>query len=128
MMRSLTLIFFLIFAIPLQAFQFTALEGPYYLSVGPEMYYSLRNKEGGSKQSGFLYGAHFTFERRAPCKFYWGLDGYIARGTMWGHTGSGAKLKSTLTDTQFEGTLGYTFHKRMNHCLSFTPFVGYGYF
>ena len=95
--------------------------------AGPEIYYVDRVKEGGAKQGGTLYGIRLGFEHIRRYKFYWGLDVLWAKGTLYGHT-KDSRIKSTLTDTNLEARVGYTFQSKNWRCASFTPFVGWGYF
>ena len=77
------------------------------LDVGPEIYYLKRKKEGGSYQSGVLYGGRATFERNKVPGIYYALDAYAAYGRINGKTSSGKKLKSKILDSEFQGFLGY---------------------
>jgi hypothetical protein len=98
------------------------------LSVGPEIYHLQRIREGGTKQDGWLYGVRASYDRIKRYKFYWGVEGHWAQGTLHGHNGAGDKLKSTFTDEQIEGRLGYTFQAKCLYQPAITPFAGYGYF
>src|SRR5204862_454619 len=84
-------------------------------------------REGGASQSGCLYGVRGSFERIGRYKWYLGIEGLYGRGAINGHSGSGVKLKSTLTDRFIEGRFGYTFQAKCRLIPSFTPFIGYGY-
>lgn len=121
---------FICLSIPLSlsGIAFTLFNGPYDIQLGPEVYYLERNKEGGSTQNGVLYGVHGKFERQIPGKFYWAVDGYIARGILHGKNALKNPLKSTLTESEIEGRFGFCFHKKIRWCISFTPYVSYGYF
>lgn len=99
----------------------------YKTTIGPEIYHVKRTREGGASQSGCLYGVRGSFERIGRYKWYLGLEGLYGRGAITGHSGTGAKLKSTLTDRFIEGRLGYTFQAKCAFIPSFTPFFGYGY-
>ena len=58
---------------------------------------------------------------------YLGLEGAYATGSLRGHSGNGADLKSHFSQASVEGRIGYTFEsKGCNY--SFTPFGGVGYF
>ena len=91
-----------------------------YLSLGPEVYYAKKIRASGSKQRGVLFGAELSFNRIKPCTFYFGADGYYAKGILKGTNASGRAIRSSLIDMQAEGRIGYNFPY-------FTPFVGYGY-
>jgi len=93
------------------------------IQIGPDIYYLTRDRDGGAKQTGIMYGGEGDYERVKPWGFYWALNGLYARGTLTGHSRTG-KTESRLTDAQVEARLGYTL------CWPFllTPFVGYGYF
>ncbi len=95
--------------------------------VGPEIYYVYRTKEGGTKQSGPLYGIRLGYDYVKRYKFYWGCDFLWAQGPLEGKTKKN-EIKSIFTDANVEGRFGYTFQSKRWRCLSFTPFVGYGYF
>lgn len=104
------------------------LDGPHFLFVGPEVYYAKRTKEGGSRQSGWLYGGHATYERRKPRSLYFCLDGYYASGDLNGATSSSRTLKSTLTDKEIEGRIGYAFCWDLWRRVTWIPYGGYGFF
>lgn len=101
---------------------------PQRISIGPEIYHVRRTREGGTKQSGTLYGVRATYDRIKRYKIYWGGDFLWAKGTLKGKSGIGDRLKSTFTDEQIEGRLGYTFQQKSCYQPSLTPFIGYGYF
>ena len=101
---------------------------PNLIAIGPEIYHVTRTREGGSKQTGWLYGGRLTYDRVKRYKFYWGIDALYATGIIDGHTGGGAKIKSNFTDGSIEGRFGYTFQQKSDLQPAFTPFVGYGYF
>lgn len=103
--------------------------------IGPEIYYMKREKEGGSTQGGTLYGVRVGYDRIHRYKFYWGIDGLWAKGTLTGQkkkeTPEGEikeHLKSVFTDINVEARLGYTFGCKAWRCASFTPYGGLGYF
>ncbi len=102
--------------------------GPHYFYIGPEFSYVKRTREGGSRQSSFMYGGHFLYERMAGNSLYWALDAYYTTGNAHGKTGSGSKLKSTFTDSQVEGRFGLTWHLPYLNRLFLTPYVAYGAF
>jgi hypothetical protein len=95
--------------------------------VGPEVYYIRRSKEGGSRQSGTLYGVRIGYDHIYRYKLYGGIDFLWAKGTLEGKAQEN-RLKSTFTDINTEVRVGYTFQSKYWHCASFTPYVGLGYF
>lgn len=97
------------------------------LFIGPEIYYVKRTKEGGAQQSGPLYGVRAGYERIKRYKFYWGLDGLYARGTIKGKVAD-QRLKSELIDSNVEVRMGYTFASKCGFRPSLTPFFGVGRF
>ncbi|MBS4168434.1 hypothetical protein PARA125_001072 [Parachlamydia sp. AcF125] len=96
-------------------------------SCGPTFYHVHRTREGGTKQTGWIYGARLNYERIKRFGFYWGLEGRLAAGTLTGHSGNGHKLKSTFIDNNVEGRFGYTLQQKRGCQLSFTPYMGIGY-
>ena len=101
---------------------------PHRPFVGPEIYHVHRQREGGTKQHGWLYGVRVGYDRVKRCAFYWGVDYLWAQGRLHGEIGSGDRLRSTFTDQNIEGRAGYTLQTQGPYHLSLTPFVGYGYF
>lgn len=95
--------------------------------IGPEIYYTQRVKEGGSKQTGTLYGVRIGYDRIQRYKLYWGIDALWARGILEGQTKEN-HLKSTLTDMNVEARIGYTFQSKNWRCASLTLYSGGGYF
>lgn len=100
----------------------------HHFSVGPEVYWLKRSRDGGTKQSGWMGGAHFNYQRLGRYKWYWGIDAGYAKGTLKGRTGNDEKLKSAFTDQHIEGRFGYSLQGKCNFIPSFTPFIGFGYF
>lgn len=99
------------------------------LTIAPEYYYLKRNREGGTKQSGNLFGIRASYDYIKRYNFYVGARGFYGSGILNGHTGGeGNKIRSRWTDEQVEGYLGYTFQAKNPPQFSFTPFGGYGYF
>ncbi len=98
------------------------------MSIGPEIYYIERTTEKGTKQNGCMYGERISYDRVRGWNIYYGADQYYAKGTISGKTKKGTRLKSTLTDAEVEGRLGFTFEKCSWKRAFFTPFGGYGYF
>lgn len=101
---------------------------PHILSLGPEAYHVQRTRVGGTKQQGWLYGLRINYDYIKRYHIYWGLDAHWAKGTLNGHNGGRAILKSSFSDAQIEGRLGYTFQAKCLYQPSLTPFLGYGYF
>lgn len=97
--------------------------------VGPEVYYMTRSRDGGTEQTGTLYGFSFLYERVRHYGIYWGLEGRYAVGTLQGHDGNDKDIKSHKRDSDLEGSLGFTYQfSKAGKCLSLTPIVGGGYF
>lgn len=111
-----------------QIFGFFSFRGPHYLSIGPELYYMQRSKEGGSKQDGVLYGGRLSYDRLRRSSLYWGLEAMYATGTLNGHNSLNQILLSSKKDSEIEGRFGYTLKKRGICDLWFIPFFGGGYF
>lgn len=101
---------------------------PHKFSIGPEFYHLQRTREGGTKQDGWMYGVRGSYDRIKRYKLYWGIEGHWAQGTLKGHNGLDDTIKSTFTDAQIEGRLGYTLQAKCTYKPSLTPFVGYGFF
>lgn len=97
-------------------------------AIGPEGYWVERTKEGGTRQSGMLWGGRITYERIKRYGWYLGADVLYATGTLDGHSNSKSKIRSTLTDTNVEGRFGYTLQQKSNCGPYLIPFVGIGYF
>lgn len=97
------------------------------LALGPETYWVKRTKDGGTKQTGCLWGGRLTFNRIKCFGWYLGADLLYASGTLNGHSNTN-KIRSTLSDTNVEGRFGYTLQQRSDRAPSFTPFFGIGYF
>lgn len=95
--------------------------------AGPEIYEMRRSKEGGTRQSGTLYGFRIGYDHIHRYKFYWGIDALWAKGFLEGKTEE-HRVKSLFTDMNLEARLGYTFQSKGWRCASFTPYTGGGYF
>lgn len=98
------------------------------IAIAPEFSWLKRKREGGTSQDGPLYGIRVQYDHIKRYKFYWGVQGYYASGSVDGHTGNDSKIKSRWTDEMIEGNFGYTFQYKYCPHYSFTPFVGAGYF
>ncbi len=96
------------------------------LLIGPEVYHVHRNREGGSKQNGWLVGGRFVYDHLRRHSFYWAVEGAIARGELHGKS-KFSKQESHMRDRSIEGRLGYTVRFKQICKLWLTPFVGGGY-
>lgn len=100
----------------------------YFITAGPEIYHFIRNREGGTHQSGRIDGVRFGIDRIKSYGLYVGLDYLLADGGLEGKTATGLALKSTLTDEIFEARLGFTLQQKAKGCPLFIPFGGWGHF
>lgn len=96
--------------------------------LGPDIYHVKRLRRGGTHQSGVLCGVRGGYDRIKRYNFYVGVEGAWASGEITGESASGSHLKSTLTEAEIEGRLGYTLGTKHACRPTFTPFVGVGYF
>lgn len=96
--------------------------------IGPEIYGVKRSREGGTEQTGILYGVRAGYDYIRRYAFYWGIDGLYASGALTGENGENQKIKSQLTDSNIEGRFGYNFQSKSCLSASFIPFIGVGYF
>ena len=109
---------------------------PRTLAFGPEIYSVQRKKEEGASQQGVMYGLRINLDHIKRHRFYWGFEGLWARGCLTGklksENSSGSEkhiaVKSHLMDANFEERLGFTFQMKNCYCLTFTPYIGLGYF
>jgi len=116
------------FAVPCETVcQMPSTKRKHQFYIGPEIYHVHRNREGGTKQNGTIYGVRGGYDRIKRYHFYWGFDALYGKGTLDGKSGAGNKIKSTFTDTFAEGRFGYTFQQKCGYRLSLTPFGGVGY-
>lgn len=99
--------------------------GDFRCSVGPEIYFCERNKEGGSHQKGAMYGGRLTLESFCFHSIYLAADAFVACGELKGKNKNGRPLVSKLTDQIYEGRLGYLLPRSNSYIV---PFIGYGYF
>lgn len=107
---------------------FCSFRGPHIVGLGPEIYFMQRKKEGGSHQSGNLYGVQLKYDRIRRSAIYWGGNAQWAAGTLTGHTALGGELKSHKRDSEIEGRIGYTWKRKLGCNFWLTPFIGGGYF
>lgn len=128
---------------PLSLRAYDSCEMPcHHLSIGPEIYLMQRDKEQGAFQQGVMYGIRLQLDRIKRKGFYWGFEGLWAQGSLKGKLKadpsfspdlshlkvSDVKVKSCLTDANFEERLGFTFQTKNSYRLTFTPYLGLGYF
>lgn len=96
--------------------------------LGPTFYHVHRVREGGTRQDGTAAGVKAGYDRIGPSKIYIGGEALYAFTDLYGHGGSGNRIKSKFTDLDLEGRIGYTFQQTCcSPYVSFTPFVGGGY-
>lgn len=119
-MRLCILLWLVLTSFTLQAFEHLA-------EIGPQCYYMKRMKDGGTHQSGTLYGLRASYERIKPSGFYGGLFFDYGSGPLSGQTASARALKSNFTDLEGQLLLGYTFSANPKNSCTFTPFLGVGY-
>lgn len=98
------------------------------ISLGPEFNYVTRIRKGGTKQTGNLYGLRGIYDHIGRYLIYCGVEGAYSTGYLTGKTGGGQRIKSRFTQESIEGRLGYTFQSKDRNLISFTPFLGMGYF
>lgn len=99
-----------------------------FVTLGPEVYRFVRNREGGTHQEGRVDGVKIGFDRLKGNSFYLGADYLYARGDLKGETATGRPLQSELIDQVFEARLGFTFEQGLAGCHFITPFLGWGSF
>jgi hypothetical protein len=104
------------------------IHGPHALSLGPEAYYLVRTRQGGTKQDGGMVGINAKYERIRR----WGLYGALEYNGGWGElSGKDAannSILSSLSQQQVEARGGFNFQFKTGRKAYFLPFVGYGYF
>lgn len=96
------------------------------VSLQPETYWTKREREGGSSQTGWLFGIRGRYDRIVPWGIYLGGHLEWAKGSLSGKNGNGAKIRSNLTDSEAEVRGGFTLHTHKKYCFLLTPFVGWG--
>jgi hypothetical protein len=114
--------------LPLEGFCLNHTLGPHTVFLGPEFCHNTRKREGGSKQSGFLLGGHFRYDRISPNSLYWALDAFYDSGKMFGKTANGNKIKSTINEYEIQGRLGYSFYFPNCFELLVIPYGAYSYY
>jgi hypothetical protein len=97
------------------------------LFIGPELYHLVRTRQGGTRQSGGVYGVRLGYERVKERAFYVGLDFFDGKGHLSGYTGQENPIRSRFFDMNAEARLGYMFAKKTDPYITFTPFLIYGY-
>lgn len=99
----------------------------HHFYIGPSLYYINRKREGGSHQTGPLYGVRLGYDHLWRYNIYWGAEFLYGQGHLTGRSAAGKRIKSEFTDTNVEGRLGYTLQQKCFPKIAFTPFVGGGY-
>ncbi len=112
----------------IEGFCFKHTLGPHTIFLGPEVCHLSRHREGGSKQSGWLYGGHLRYDRIAKDSVYWAFDAYCDTGNITGKTASGRKIKSTITEYEIQARLGYSIYWGDLRELLIIPYGTYSYF
>ncbi len=102
--------------------------GRHRVWIAPQAYHMERLRKGGTYQSGWLGGIRGCIERDVVNGFYWGVEGAWAQGPLSGHTSSGRKIKSDMTEAEVEGRIGVTLGGGSQYFATITPFVGGGYY
>lgn len=101
--------------------------GGHRFSFGPQAFYVQRRREGGSIQTGWLYGGQIMYEYIKPRKLYWGAEVNAAVGRISGHSGTKNSIKSIYGDSNIEARMGYTLAlQRSCYQFLFIPFLGGG--
>lgn len=95
--------------------------------IGPTVYYIRRAREGGTRQTGPIYGVRLGYDHLWRYNVYWGAEFLYGCGRLTGHSPEKVKLKSNFKDMNVEGRLGYTLQQKCFPNISFTPFVGAGF-
>lgn len=103
--------------------------GPHRVQMGPELYRLKKTREGGSKQWSWMGGVRARYDRlTCSSGLYWAIDTMYAHGNASGKTGNGIHTKSTISDFQVEGRIGYSVLAPYINRLQITPYIAYGYF
>lgn len=100
---------------------------PHQFYIGSDIYHVHRNREGGTNQKGWLYGARIGYDYIKRYAIYFGCEAAYATGKLHGKSAT-STLRSNLTDAHVEGRVGYTLQQKAGWQTSFTPFIGLGYF
>lgn len=115
---------FLLLLTPLTGFSWCSA----LLTVGPELYYLRRMREGGTSQEGEIDGIRIRFDRIKGHSWYVGADYLYAEGEVKGQAANGACVNSDLIDKDFEVRVGYTLQQPTITHPFITPFAGWGCF
>ncbi len=99
---------------------------PHIVAIDPAVSYLRRTKEGGTTQTGLLYGIRGSYDYIKRYKPFFEVQASIELGSLKGHTKTNA-LHSKWQDEMAEANLGYTLQYKMSPYYSFTPFIGGGY-
>lgn len=102
--------------------------GPHRYTIGPEMFYTYRTRDGGSWQDGAVAGGQIKYERFRRSALYWAALYTAGYGELSGEDGGGDPIRSRLFQQDAEGRLGYNFQWKNSWKPYILPFVGYGYF
>ncbi|GAB4226972.1 MAG: hypothetical protein Tsb0021_03480 [Chlamydiales bacterium] len=103
--------------------------GPQRITVGPELYYSVRKRSGGTEQEGDMWGGFLRYDRLKHRALYWGVEGYWAKGCLKGKSALGTTILSVMTDSEIEGKLGWTLcYPLFSRRIVISPYCGYGYY
>lgn len=97
------------------------------LYIGPEIYHVERKREGGTTQTGMIYGVRAGYDHIRRYTFYLGFETLYGKGRLHGTSPAGNRLKSIFRDGYVEGRFGYTFQQKCGYRFAFTPYIGGGY-
>lgn len=100
---------------------------PHQLYLAPDVYHVHRHREGGSYQSGWVYGGSLGYDYIKENTWYLGVEGFYTVGELSGSSSLGNKLKSRFYDSNVEGRVGYTFQFPCLWEFRVTPYLGGGY-
>ncbi len=75
-----------------------------------------------------MAGGEVRYDRVLGNALYVGGHWMRSKGTLNGHSGSGAEIRSRVFETEAEGRLGYTFQPCWDFNPLIIPFIGYGHF
>lgn len=123
-----TFVFLLFLAlVPLNGFAFSeSFKKGHRLYLGGEVYHMTRETETDTVQRGELHGVRGIYEKKTRCAPYVAFEGAFSKGDISGHTRSGAKITSDVSERELECRGGYCFEAKRGFCPSIVPFVGYG--
>lgn len=124
-MLRIFLIFLVLYSLQIDAF---CIKGPHQFSVGPEVGYLHRSREGGSKQDGALCGFNVKYERVRRCALYWCAQYTASWSDLNGNNAAGDEITSRFFEQQGEGRFGYNYQWKTGRKFYILPSVGYGYY